>query len=180
MKQKQVSHNEKASIEDTREFIRIKFTNDLGCEKLGKQMESAMYNWSIKSAKCKSVKLNWKNIAFRRVYLNKYRSLHFNFNKLPDLVSKVKQKNVKITDMITMSPYDMIPDQWVPIIHTVEKKRDMLAVKSESEEEDYESLFQCRKCMSKHTTHYSMQTRSADEPMTTFVKCKNCGTSWKC
>jgi DNA-directed RNA polymerase subunit M/transcription elongation factor TFIIS len=25
-----------------------------------------------------------------------------------------------------------------------------------------------------------MQTRSADEPMTTYVTCKGCGLKWKC
>ena len=31
--------------------------------------------------------------------------------------------------------------------------------------------FTCRKCGSTKTTHYSLQTRSADEPMTVFVTC---------
>ena len=29
-------------------------------------------------------------------------------------------------------------------------------------------------------TYYQLQTRSADEPMTTFVTCINCGNRWKC
>ena len=34
-----------------------------------------------------------------------------------------------------------------------------------------EGEFTCRKCKSTKTTHYSLQTRSADEPMTVFVTC---------
>eukprot|EP00127_Corallochytrium_limacisporum_P002642 Clim_evm78s134 gene=Clim_evmTU78s134 len=39
--------------------------------------------------------------------------------------------------------------------------------------------FQCGKCKHRDTTYFQMQTRSADEPMTTFVTCNNCQNSWK-
>ena len=39
--------------------------------------------------------------------------------------------------------------------------------------------FKCRKCHSKKCTYYQMQTRSADEPMTIFVTCIECGNRWK-
>ena len=39
--------------------------------------------------------------------------------------------------------------------------------------------FKCWKCKSKKCTYYQLQTRSADEPMTTFVTCINCGKRWK-
>ena len=42
-----------------------------------------------------------------------------------------------------------------------------------------EGLFRCSRCKSKKTTHYQLQTRSADEPMTTFVTCLNCDKRWK-
>ena len=42
-----------------------------------------------------------------------------------------------------------------------------------------EGLFTCGKCKSKKTTYYQLQTRSADEPMTTFVTCKDCNKRWK-
>lgn len=39
--------------------------------------------------------------------------------------------------------------------------------------------FKCGKCKQRKTQYYQMQTRSADEPMTTFVTCTNCGNRWK-
>ena len=39
--------------------------------------------------------------------------------------------------------------------------------------------FQCGKCRQRKCTYYQMQTRSADEPMTTFVTCINCNNRWK-
>mmetsp|Transcript_26316 Transcript_26316/g.44915 ORF Transcript_26316/g.44915 Transcript_26316/m.44915 type:complete len:314 (+) Transcript_26316:191-1132(+) len=42
------------------------------------------------------------------------------------------------------------------------------------------SLFTCGRCKSTKTTSTQKQTRSADEPMTVFVFCMNCGKRWKC
>ena len=40
-------------------------------------------------------------------------------------------------------------------------------------------LFTCGKCKKKNCTYTQVQTRSADEPMTTFVVCNECGNRWK-
>mmetsp|Transcript_50199 Transcript_50199/g.92739 ORF Transcript_50199/g.92739 Transcript_50199/m.92739 type:complete len:328 (+) Transcript_50199:68-1051(+) len=40
-------------------------------------------------------------------------------------------------------------------------------------------MFTCGKCKGTRTTYFQMQTRSSDEPMTTFVTCLTCGNRWK-
>mmetsp|Transcript_13805 Transcript_13805/g.25677 ORF Transcript_13805/g.25677 Transcript_13805/m.25677 type:complete len:142 (-) Transcript_13805:54-479(-) len=40
-------------------------------------------------------------------------------------------------------------------------------------------LFTCGKCKGTKTTYFQMQTRSSDEPMTTFVTCLTCNNRWK-
>ncbi|THD22104.1 Transcription elongation factor A protein 2 [Fasciola hepatica] len=40
-------------------------------------------------------------------------------------------------------------------------------------------LLRCGKCKQTKCTYNQVQTRSADEPMTTFVYCNNCGHRWK-
>jgi len=40
-------------------------------------------------------------------------------------------------------------------------------------------MFRCGKCKKNNCTYFQMQTRSADEPMTTFVSCLECGKRWK-
>ena len=42
-----------------------------------------------------------------------------------------------------------------------------------------EGIFTCSKCRGKKTTFYEQQTRSCDEPMTTFVQCLDCGHNMK-
>jgi transcription elongation factor S-II len=39
--------------------------------------------------------------------------------------------------------------------------------------------FKCNRCGKRECTYYEMQTRSADEPMTIFVNCLNCGKRWR-
>uniref|UniRef100_A0A7E4UNI4 Transcription elongation factor n=1 Tax=Panagrellus redivivus TaxID=6233 RepID=A0A7E4UNI4_PANRE len=40
-------------------------------------------------------------------------------------------------------------------------------------------MFKCGKCHQNNCTYNQLQTRSADEPMTTFVFCRSCGNRWK-
>lgn len=42
-----------------------------------------------------------------------------------------------------------------------------------------EGSFKCSRCKSQKTWFYQLQTRSADEPMTNFITCSNCGKHWK-
>lgn len=58
-------------------------------------------------------------------------------------------------------------------------ERDAQRELAKMKDDDYEGQFKCRKCGSKKTDYYQMQTRSADEPMTTYVTCKSCGNRWK-
>ena len=40
-------------------------------------------------------------------------------------------------------------------------------------------MFKCGRCHKREATFYELQTRSADEPMTKFITCVNCGNHWK-
>ena len=61
----------------------------------------------------------------------------------------------------------------------------LIKEKQERDKNKYEntikinSEFKCRKCKSNNCSHYQLQTRSADEPMTTFVNCIECGHKWR-
>ena len=40
-------------------------------------------------------------------------------------------------------------------------------------------LYRCRKCDGRKCAYTQVQTRSADEAMTTFLRCTQCEYSWK-
>ncbi|OAG31876.1 transcription elongation factor S-II [Nematocida displodere] len=52
---------------------------------------------------------------------------------------------------------------------------DSTVQKQEAETE----MFFCTNCRQKKCIYRQLQTRSADEPMTTFVSCVSCGNKWK-
>lgn len=47
------------------------------------------------------------------------------------------------------------------------------------EEKSISDTLQCGKCKKKMVSYSQAQTRSADEPMTTYCECMNCGKRWK-
>jgi transcription elongation factor S-II len=40
------------------------------------------------------------------------------------------------------------------------------------------TLYECPKCLEKKCKWYEQQTRGADEPLTVFINCLNCGNNW--
>ena len=43
----------------------------------------------------------------------------------------------------------------------------------------FSASLQCGRCKEKKVSYSQAQTRSADEPMTTFCECTVCGNRWK-
>lgn len=57
-----------------------------------------------------------------------------------------------------------------------ENMRESMVAKSERSISDQ---LQCGRCGQKKVSYTQAQTRSADEPMTTFCTCEVCGKLWK-
>ena len=84
---------------------------------------------------------------------------------------------MKSCNVAFMTHIELKPKKWEKLI---EEKIQRDKHKYEFKMEAATDTFTCRKCKSKKCTYYQMQTRSADEPMTTYVSCIDCGNRWKC
>lgn len=158
-----------------RKKIVEKLQEKLGDETKSKNMEKGIFNCTLKEAEQHKVLKKWEHPQFVMLYLNKLRSVYSNLTY--DLIATINDDTVKPQMVAFMTHQELKPENWTELI-AAKMKRDK--TKFENTIEAATDTFQCRKCKSKKCTYYQMQTRSADEPMTTFVTCLECDNRWKC
>jgi len=145
-------------------------------DKYATNLEKGIHNWSLKEATNRKVVKKWDNPYFVQLYVDHLRSIYNNL-KNEKLVQLVITETVKSHTIAFMTHQEMCPEKWEALI-----KAKMIRDKNKFEQhlEAATDTFTCRKCKSKKCSYYQLQTRSADEPMTIFVTCIDCGNRWKC
>jgi transcription elongation factor S-II len=125
-------------------------------------------------------------------YFDKAKSLIFNLKRNERRRQELAEGYLTADELINLSPTELATDEL-----RSSREKDKLAASWERRTDFYiatrdERLksngidpaaggeFQCRKCKSTKCTHYALQTRSSDEPMTVFVCCLGCGNQWRC
>lgn len=58
-------------------------------------------------------------------------------------------------------------------------KENLLKARAAKDNAPETDMFQCGRCKQRKCKYFQMQTRSADEPMTAYITCMNCGNRWK-
>ena len=148
--------------------------NDTKC----KNLEISIFNFAISEATKNKVVKKWDNPYFVLLYVNRYRSIYTNLlNKGITFLKDIQNDKINKKDLKQISHQEMNPTIWKASIDA-KIKRDTNITKEDISAATDE--FKCYKCKKRKCTYYEMQTRSADEPMTTFVTCLNCGNRWKC
>ncbi|XP_006795975.2 transcription elongation factor A protein 3 [Neolamprologus brichardi] len=135
------------------------------CESMAAEIEDHIYQ-EIKATDMK--------------YKNRVRSRISNLKdpKNPGLRKNVLAGSIELRRIATMSAEEMASDELKQLrnVLTQEAIREHQMAKTGGTTTD---LLQCGKCKKKNCTYNQVQTRSADEPMTTFVLCNECGNRWK-
>lgn len=113
-------------------------------------------------------------------YRNKMRSLFVNLKdpKNPTLREHVVTGRISGERLRTLKPQEMANDELKKQVEEIEKQ-NLFNAQSAQEQRSVTDRFTCGKCKEKKVSYYQMQTRSADEPLTTFCTCENCGNRWK-
>ena len=143
--------------------------------KNSKNLEKGIFNYSLKEAEYRKIIKKWDNQLFVQLYIDHLRSIMVNL-KNTAILEQINDGTIKSHMVAFMTHQEMKPDRWADLIA---KKIIKDKNKFETNIEAATDTFTCRKCKSKKCTYYQVQIRSADEPMTTFITCLECGNRWK-
>lgn len=171
-------------MEDLRTSVMFLLSSkcDLLDAKSVEELERGVYNWAIDYSSKNHIIKNWRNPSFVQVYANKARSVVTNLDgasyignsRLMERV--VKDSEFKVQELPFMRRENVFPERW---------KAD-LDRKLRRDEHVYEEMpaamtdqYKCGKCKKRETIYQELQLRSADEPMSLFITCLNCGHRWR-
>jgi DNA-directed RNA polymerase subunit M/transcription elongation factor TFIIS len=131
------------------------------------EIETAILHRCVADARRWLVDVDWDNRAFLEMYRSRATSL-FQVRKLMSTLTPEEFANT--------SELDRHPERWSALLkEAAEKDRARHNRKTTAN-----ILMYCSGCKKKTPCdYYQVQTRSADEPMTTFVTCLECDKRWK-
>ncbi|CAG7724825.1 unnamed protein product [Allacma fusca] len=113
-------------------------------------------------------------------YKNRIRSRFSNLKdvKNPNLRINYLQGSVSAVRLAKMTAEEMASDEMKNVREKFMKEgiNDSQLATNQGTKTD---LLKCNKCGKRDCTYNQLQTRSSDEPMTTFVLCNHCGNRWK-
>jgi DNA-directed RNA polymerase subunit M/transcription elongation factor TFIIS len=130
-------------------------------------LEIAILNKCIADAQRWFIDIDWKSPAFREMVRNRAMSL-YGVRKLLETLTP--------EEFVNTSELDRNPERWMEKLRVAsERDKALYSRKTTASMQMY-----CSSCKKKsNCDYYQMQTRSADEPMTTFVTCLECDKRWK-
>jgi DNA-directed RNA polymerase subunit M/transcription elongation factor TFIIS len=142
-----------------RNLVRDKFDSN--------EVETAILKKCVHDAQEWFIDQAWDN----PVFLNLYRNRAIDLYRYRQLMS-----NMTAEAFVNSTPLIQNPERWTEIVQNTDEKEKATHSKKQTA-----SIFLfCRRCKRKtRCDYYQMQTRSADEPMTTFTTCLECDLKWK-
>jgi len=146
-----------------------------------KDLEIGVYNWTILEAEKLSIPRTWKNNRFNILYRDKCISVYSNLNpntyvKNSRLLDRLNDKEFAPHTIPFMDSVNIFPEVWEEVLDR-KMKKDMTII--EAKPVAMTNEFKCGKCKKNECVYQELQIRSADEPMTIFITCLNCGNKWK-
>ena len=171
-----------ASYHDEVRNTYVMFLNKLlQNEPVSRKVERSIFNYAIQESTRRKIRKQWDNPFFKKLYLAKVRSIYSNLksdsyigNK--DFMERVLSNEIDSREIATLAAYDVFPENWKDLFDS-KTKQDKL--RYELKPEAMTDVFKCHRCGSRSCSYYEVQTRSADEPMTQFINCLDCGNRWK-
>lgn len=166
-----------------REKVMSNFQEIIEDTEIVKKLEECILCYTKDQAIKEGIDVQWTNRVFWNMYRSKAISIYENLlgensyvKNQENWLSKIKSGEVSPKELIEFSAVEICPTIWKESIEKIINAEKKLYSKKGSA-----SIFMyCSSCKKKtNCDYYQMQTRSADEPMTTFVTCLECDRRWK-
>ncbi len=152
--------------------IYIKRFNEINC-KISNEQIDLLIN-SIREHTNNYIEYNQLNNDLKNVIFdNKLNDILFNLKENSLLSEKIINNELNIIDLPYYEPSDLNNELWKKL---KDRKEYIRHKKNNMATNEY---YVCKKCGNRKAITWQLQTRSADEPMTTFVKCKVCSYTIK-
>ncbi len=119
--------------------------------------------------------------ANKEQFFAKYRDLHYNLKKNQDLKEEVLLGMIKVSKLVSMSS-EKLANKSLKAKRDKDKKWAMEEARNDHGLNVSQAMtdeYKCGRCKQRKCKYSQAQTRSADEPMTTFVTCLVCGNRWR-
>lgn len=166
-------------VTDVRAKVVARFERALDDATLARHLEICLWNWTISTCVRDGIPRFWDNTHFRYRYTTRALSLAFNLRHPSNkaLGDSVRARQLSVKKFAAMTPAEMFPALYEPIYERLAAKE--LRKMAVSHHDAPDGAYTCRACKSKKTQYTCLQTRSADEPMSIYVSCLQCGKRWK-
>lgn len=167
-----MSYRRETFINKSSEYLGLKSTDPLIIN-----LEKGVFNTTVKYCKENNIELTWSSKLFIKKYSIIARRLLANMSyttNTEQFKNRLLTQDIKSHEAAEYTREELNPDVWGRL------KAEALARLTTKKEVTEDGMFKCNRCKSMKTVYYQMQTRSADEPMTTYVTCTNCEARWKC
>ena len=166
--------------ENVKRIINMKLSDVMNSAEQ-EDLERGIYNHSLEESNRRGVRKVWDNPEFKAIYDITSRRTISNLDASSyisndRLYARLKEGEFKPHDIPSMSYSELFPEKWGNMIEMAIKKEAKMLEVDKSMATD---MFRCTRCGKRQCTYYEMQTRSADEPMTQFIRCLNCGKQWR-
>jgi DNA-directed RNA polymerase subunit M/transcription elongation factor TFIIS len=143
-------------------------------------LEGIIYKKTCEVANFEEIRKSWNLQAFRDVYMAVARRMIGNLNpnsyiKNKNLWERFNTKELSLEEIAKQNYYELCPENWQEMVDRQAKREK---IQLEGDFSRATDKWMCNGCKQRKCTYYELQTRSADEPMTIFIHCLNCGKRW--
>jgi len=144
-------------------------------------LEAAIFLSTLHSAEKRHISKVWTYPLFTQLYSSMARTIVGNLNpntyiQNKNLFKRFEDGELSLEEIASFGHTDLYPEIWKDsLIRQFEREKRQL----EGNRAMATDQFLCKGCKKRECTYYELQTRSADEPMTIFIQCLNCGKRWR-